>query len=96
MYVVEEIYTRPNSHVRFWMARSQYKEDVSAAATQVGDLIFQEIGVTQNPLVAKYRALWRSRAAYDKWVTDDPVTAQYNAMVAEYHAANGITAVRTY
>lgn len=93
MYVVEIHYTRPSTDVPFYTDRPSYLDNITALARASGDLESQVIEMIE-PLRARYKAVWRSREAWAKWVEGNPLTAALNKKMDDYHAKHGITSQR--
>jgi fumarate reductase subunit C len=93
-FVREETYRRPTKETPWWRAESVYKKEVTRKAMAAGDLVSQSLEVTDDPLVAKYQAVWQDREAWQRWVADDPVVQAYNDMINAFHERFGIITER--
>jgi hypothetical protein len=60
-----------------------------------GKLLNAETNISEDGLTLTTMLIWDSQASSDAWRNDPIVQEQFVQVMKSYHAANGITVVRT-
>lgn len=96
-YLIQRVYTRPSTDVKFFGNASQENANKKIQTQQLvetykanGQLLSESNSLSTDRLTITYSALWSSKEAYDAYRTSSQIS-QFHQDRKAYNESNGIT-----